>query len=300
MSDSKKSILLATVAILSWSTVATAFKIALRELSVYEMLLVASVTALLVMAGWITVTNRWKEILSLPRKAWAAFAILGLINPVCYYLILFQSYDMLPAQVAQPINYLWPLVLLILIALFTRTPIPGRKYIGMAVSLAGLTVISFGGKAIEGNLSPVGIAIGFGSAFFWALYWLINDKLKHLASDSVSVFLGFLFGTVYLLLGTTVVPVHINSAAGLASGVYIGLFEMGIPFLCFGSALRLTKNPTLINQLCYLSPFMSLIFIAFILHEPIVPSTYIGLILIVAGLIYNQYFASPQKSKRLA
>ncbi len=36
---------------------------------------------------------------------------------------------------------------------------------------------------------------------------------------------------------------------------------------------------------------MSLFFISMILHETIVPTTYVGLVLIVGGLVYNQYFA---------
>lgn len=78
----------------------------------------------------------------------------------------------------------------------------------------------------------------------------------------------------------------------ILSGAYIGAFEMGVPFICFGMAIRTTDNPALINQMCYLSPFLSLFFISLILGETIVPTTYIGLCLIVGGLVYNQYFAT--------
>lgn len=66
---------------------------------------------------------------------------------------------------------------------------------------------------------------------------------------------------------------------------------MGIPFICFGIAIRTTNNPALVNQLCYLAPFLSLFFISFILGEPIVWSTYLGLVLIVGGLVFNQLIA---------
>jgi drug/metabolite transporter (DMT)-like permease len=72
--------------------------------------------------------------------------------------------------------------------------------------------------------------------------------------------------------------------------MYVGGFEMAIPFICFGIAMRITTNPALINQLCYLSPFLSLFFIAVVLQEPIVVTTYIGLALIVAGIVFNEYF----------
>ena len=66
---------------------------------------------------------------------------------------------------------------------------------------------------------------------------------------------------------------------------------MGVPYICFGIAIRETKNPALINQMCYLAPFLSLFIISIVLEEPIMPSTYVGLVLIIGGIIYNQYFA---------
>jgi len=48
--------------------------------------------------------------------------------------------------------------------------------------------------------------------------------------------------------------------------------------------MKLTDNTARISNLIFLSPFLSLIFIHFLLGEDILPSTFIGLILIVAGL----------------
>lgn len=291
MNQNTKSIVLASVAVLSWSTVATAFKIALRQLSTFEMLLIATATSLLIFAVLLTIERKWGELRHIPNKMWAYGAVMGFVNPVAYYLILFQAYDMLPAQVAQPANYLWPIVLLVLLAVFNRQPIAPKKYIGMTVSLVGLTLVSFGGKSVTGYISPVGLALGLGSAFLWATYWLLNEKFKGVVSESVGLFLGFLFGMVYLLIGMIFVPVNIPSTSALLSGIYIGAFEMGIPFVCFGLALRRTSNPALINQLCYLAPFMSLFFISMVLGESISPATLLGLSLIVGGIVYNQYFA---------
>ena len=92
-----------------------------------------------------------------------------------------------------------------------------------------------------------------------------------------------------------VIGVNLNTLPGILSGMYVGAFEMGIPFICFGLAIRKTTNPALINQLCYLSPFLSLFFVSTILGEQIVPTTYIGLILIVAGIVFNEYMVKSKK-----
>ena len=157
MNRSRKSIVFASMAVLSWSTVATAFKVALSYLSVFETLFIACATALVIFTILMTIEKSWGELRKLPAKVWITTAVMGLINPVAYYLILFESYDHLPAQVAQPINYFWPIALLILLAIFNKQPIPKKKYIGMIVSLAGLTAISLGGKGITGSISAYGL-----------------------------------------------------------------------------------------------------------------------------------------------
>ena len=132
----------------------------------------------------------------------------------------------------------------------------------------------------------------------WASYWIVNNKLKDKIDSSVTLFMSFLFGTVYLLAGTFGTDVHLSTLPGVLAGVYVGCFEMGISFLCFGLAIRKTSNPALINQLCYLAPFLSLFFIAIILNEQIVATTYAGLVLIVSGIVFNQYFVSSRKDFR--
>lgn len=290
MKENNKAVALAIAAVLSWSTVATAFKVALSYLTHFEMLLVASITSLLIFAVVLTVQRKWHLVKALSHRTWGYFAFLGLLNPVAYYLVLFKSYDLLPAQIAQPVNYIWPVLLVVLLALFTKQPIPAKKYIGMLVSLGGLIIISAGGKQItDTGIPPIGLALGVMSALLWATYWMVNNRNKDKADATVACFMSFLFGSLYLGLGALIVGVNLNTLPGVLSGMYVGAFEMGIPFICFGLAIRKTTNPALINQLCYLSPFLSLFFVSTILGEPIVPTTYIGLILIVAGIVFNEY-----------
>lgn len=297
MKDEQKSIVYACLAVLSWSTVATAFKIALSYLSHFEMLWVACLTSWLIFAVLLTCQRKWTQVFQLSGKQWGYFAAMGLLNPVAYYLVLFTAYELLPAQVAQPINYAWPIVLLVLLAVFAGQPIPPKKYIGMFVSLAGVALISFGsGSAGDMHVSVEGLLLAALSALLWATYWMINNKNKNQVDGSVALFVTFLFGSIYLSVGALVTGVEIHSVPGILSGMYVGGFEMGIPFIFFGLAMRKTTNPALVNQLCYLSPFLSLFFISVVLGEKIVLTTYVGLCLIVLGIVFNQYFVKEKSS----
>ena len=122
MRNSTSAVVYACIAVLSWSTVATAFKIALTHLTHFEMLLIASCTSLVIFALLLTFQKKWRLVSELSGRQWGYFALLGLLNPVAYYLVLFKAYDLLPAQVAQPINYAWPIVLLILLQFCAAVP----------------------------------------------------------------------------------------------------------------------------------------------------------------------------------
>jgi drug/metabolite transporter (DMT)-like permease len=289
MSKNTKATFCVGIAIMSWSTVATAFKIALNQLTYFELLLVASCTALLIFSVVLTWQKKWVQVQSLSAKQWRRFAFMGLINPVGYYLALFGAYHLLPAQVAQPISYAWPIVLLLLLAFFAHQPIPLRKYIGMFISLGGVALIAWGSGNMGGGSLPInGLIIAIISPFLWATYWMLNDKYKE-TDSMVVLFTGFLFGTIYLFVSACFIGVRIPSLTALLSGIYVGAFEMGVPFIFFGLAIRKSSNPVLINQLCYLAPFISLFFISKILGEKIILITYIGLILIVSGIMFNEY-----------
>jgi len=291
MKENNKALLFTVIAVASWSTVASAFKIGLRHYGYFELILVSAVTAMLIFAGVITVQKKWPLLRRLTLKETGSYAFTGLLNPAIYYLILFKSYDLLPAQIAQPINYFWPILLALLLAVIEKKPVPLFKFIGMTISFGGVVLISVGTEGIAGvELSKPGVLLAFFSAFLWASFWIVNRRNKNV-DGILGLFLSFMFGSVYLSLATLFVPVSLGSLQGFLSAVYVGLFEMAVSFIFFRLALQKTTNPALTNQLCYLSPFISLFLIHAVLGETIYFTTYMGLFLIVFGILLNEYLS---------
>ena len=75
---------------------------------------------------------------------------------------------------------------------------------------------------------------------------------------------------------------------GLIAATYIGVVEMAVAFLLWSVALNLSTNASRVSNLIFLSPFISLVLISRVLGEEISSSTFLGLILIIAGLVYQQ------------
>jgi drug/metabolite transporter (DMT)-like permease len=220
-----------------------------------------------------------------------------MLNPFLYYTVLLRAYDLLKAQEAGTLNYIWPLVLVLLSIPMLKQKISPASILAILVSFSGILMISLHpgeqttagpAQALPGTGHATGVILALSSALFWALYWIFNVRDPREAVGKL--FLNFCFGTGYAVLyawasGTLVIPAW----QGLAGGIYLGLFEMGITFVLWLYALNYSSTTAKVSNLIYLSPFISLVLIHFTVGETILLSTVAGLTLIIAGIILQQY-----------
>ena len=276
-------------AVLLWSTVATAFKLTLAEFTPIQMLCIASIVSAIALTVICGVQGKLGQLSATFFSNPWYYLLLGLINPLAYYVILFKAYDLLPASQAQAINYSWAITLTLMAAVFLGQKIRGKDWLACGFSYVGVIVI-----ATQGNLlgmefeSPLGVGLALLSTLLWAGYWILNTKNK--ADPVVGVLLGFLVAIPFAI-GLSLdegAGWQMISAKGWAAVTYVGLFEMGITFVLWLSALKSTQNTARISNLIFASPFISLMLLATIIGEEIHPSTLIGLVLIISGLVIQQ------------
>ncbi|MDO9340710.1 MAG: DMT family transporter [Bacteroidales bacterium] len=286
MNKTRQSYIYACLAILFWSTVPTAFKISLGELDILPMLTIAALTSTLVLLIVVLAGNKTDLIRKSSAKELLKSAILGFINPFLYYLILLKAYQLLPAQIAQPLNMIWPIILVFLSVPVLRQKIERKSFIALFISFVGVYIISSQGKPFNpGHSDLTGVMLATGSSIFWALYFILNVKDKR--DEAVKLFLNFLFGSVYLVVAMIITgkwQVEIGFKGAVAS-VYVGIFEMGVTFLFWLKALQMAPTTDKVSNLVYIAPFLSLVFVHFILHEPVYYTTPAGLLLIISGIL---------------
>ncbi len=122
-----------------------------------------------------------------------------MLNPFGYYLILFKVYSILPAQIAQPVNFIWPVVLMVLSAPLLKQPIRMTGLIALLISFAGVIVLSSQGNLLHFRIKePVGIALALSSSIVWSLFWIINIKDKR--DDVLKLFLSALISLVFVFI----------------------------------------------------------------------------------------------------
>jgi len=295
MNKTRQSYIYAGLAIFFWSTIPTVFKISLGELDVLTMLTLAALTSMLVLLIVVVSSGKWSLIRENSRKDLLNSAILGFINPFLYYLILLKAYKLLPAQVAQPLNMIWPIILVFLSVPLLGQKIQRKSFVALIISFIGVFLISSQGHPFHfGGSDLTGVFLATGSSVFWAFYFILNVKDKR--DEAVKLFLNFLFGSFYLLAAMTLTGNWYGTLGikGVLGSVYAGVFEMGITFFFWLKALSLATTTDKVSNLVYISPFFSLLLVNFFLNETVYYTTPAGLLLIISGI-----FIQNRKSVRI-
>ena len=288
MEKQKLSFLYAILVVLFWSTIPTAFKLTLKHIDVLPLLFYTSFVSTVIFFLCLLFSKKLHLLISFSQKDYLNSAILGLLNPFLYYCVIFKSYTLLPAQQAQPLNFVWPVMLVLLSIPLLKQKIRARDIIAIFISFFGVFIISTHGDILGFEVdSPGGVALALSSTVIWSLFWIYNVRDKQ--DETARMFLNFSFGFVFisavmLLTGKLELP----NTKGLIGATYIGLFEMGFTFLLWLKALKLSKTTAHITNLIYLTPFISLIVVHFVLGEVILFASIVGLCFIVGGIILQR------------
>ncbi|MBN2350110.1 MAG: DMT family transporter [Bacteroidales bacterium] len=286
--NSRISFIFAGFTILFWSTVASAFKLALQQINFIHLLLIAVISSCISIFLIVLFTGKIKELKFLSAKEVFYSAVLGFLNPYLYYLILFKAYSILPAQIAQPLNFTWP-VMLVLLSIPLLKQKPGWKgLLALLISFSGVLIISSQGNIRNFRIDqPFGVFLALISSLVWAAFWIFNMMQK--TDDIIKLFLNFLFASVYIILTCAFTGnLYVPKNPGSIYAVYIGLFEMGITFVLWLKALQFSESTAKVSNLIYITPFLSLIIIRLVLKENIYTTSVIGLILIVTGILLQR------------
>lgn len=296
MTRQAKAILLALFTVSVWSTIATASKLSLGYLSVAQLVFYASSTSFSVLFITLLVQGKLPLLKTLQAKDFAVSALYGLLNPFLYYLALFKAYELLAAQQAQIINYSWAITMTLLSIPLLGQKVSRTQWLAILISYLGVVVIATKGEVLALRFEqPAGVFFALISTLIWALYWIYNTKDSR--DPVVGLFLNFAFALpvsgLYLLQkeGLQILPWQAYLGA-----VYIGVFEMGISFVFWLMAMRLTDNTAKIANLIFISPFLSLFFINRFVGEAIHPSTLVGLVLVLAGLLLQALMKTSSNS----
>ena len=278
----KKTYLLAGTAILLWSTMATISKLLLGNFDQYQVLCVSALFAAASLFGVNLFTGRLKKLKNYRLQDYLRMLGSGLLGNFFYYIFYYAGAERMPASQAFIVNYLWPIMSVVFACILLKEKMTGRKAIAFVLSFLGVVTVAGGDLLQFDTRILLGMALCAAGAVCYGAFTALNKKwncdaqlsmmLSFCVSFLLSLLLNVLSGTKWSLDRVQLVGLAWNGVCCMAAGS-----------VCWALALA-GGNTAKISNLAYITPFLSLVWVAVFLKEMPTPWSVGGLCLIVLGI----------------
>lgn len=217
----------------------------------------------------------------------AGTLLLGVYGLFGYHFLLFAALAHAPPVQANLVNYLWPLLMVVLAPLFLRGVRLRLRHVASAlIGFAGAALVILGGRGASGGLSA-GLAWGYlpaaGAAFVWASYSLLTQRVRAFPTAAIGLF-ALVSGLLSLLCHALLEPAVHLSARDLGLIALMGLGPLGAAFFLWDAALK-RGDARHIGILSFLTPLLSTLLLVTVRGESPAPSVWLAGALIIGAAV---------------
>jgi len=246
---------------------------------------VVAVLALLAAAWWLE-----GGLPRLTRRQLIGTLLLGATGIFAYNLFFLGALARLPASRTSLIIALNPVVTIAAASLLLGERMSARRWLGVAVALAGVWIVVSRGDVFGSVGGAVGLGelLMFGGVCSWAAYTLIGRRVLEGLTPLAATTWASLWGVA--LLAIAAVPHVRNVGTGdltlpvVLSVLYLGVLGTAVGFVWYYQAVqRLGASRTVIFN--NLVPVFGATFGVLLLGEPLLPSMLLGGAIAVAGVM---------------
>ena len=232
-----------------------------------------------------------------PLKVPAKTLLLGVYGLFGYHFMLFLGLQNAPAVEANLVNYLWPLLIVLLSPVFTKSLSLNFRYVLAAISgFAGAALAITSNSAGFGFASiELGYLFALAAAVIWATYSLGTTKVPSFPTPAIGLFA--------VVSGVLAIVAHFlfEPAATISSGdwlllVVLGAGPLGGAFYLWDAALKI-GDPRRIGLLAFLTPLLSTALLVLVSGESLSWQLLIATALIVGGALLGPRSARESKTK---
>ncbi|MES2601569.1 MAG: EamA family transporter [Pseudomonadota bacterium] len=253
---SSTATLIGLAAILMWSLLA-ALTVATGRIPPFQLLAMTfAIGACVGPATWLWRPSAIRA-LRQPLAVW----LIGIGGLFGYHALYFIALRLAPPAEAGLLNYLWPLLIVLLSSLLPGERLAPHHIVGAVLGFAGTILLFAGNSGSSPDPAHIpGFVAAFVAAFVWAGYSVMSRKLAAVPTDAVA---GFCFATALLAalchfaLETTVWP---ETALQWLAIVALGIGPVGIAFFVWDIGMK-RGDIRVLGAASYATPLLSTAFL---------------------------------------
>ncbi len=289
--ENKRTIghLAALLTIVIWGTTFISTKILLVDFQPVEILFFRFIMGFV--ALFIACPHRMKGV---SRSEELTFAAAGLCGVCLYYLLENIALTYTMASNVGVIISVAPFFTAIMAHFFIKSEekLKANFFIGFAVAIVGIVLISFNGSKFE--LSPMGDILAAAAAFVWACYSILTRKISGYGYPVIQATRRtFFYGIIFMIPALFFFDLKIGltrfaDMTYLFNIVYLGIGASAICFVTWNFAVKIL-GAVKTSIYIYIVPVITIVTSALILKEPVTWISALGTLMAVAGLFISEY-----------
>lgn len=283
--------LAALAAIAMWGVSFVATKAALAEVSPITLIFTRFALGLVVLLLILTIR---REPLILPRNSWPMLVLMGFVGIFIHQMLQAHALTVTTAVRTGWLIGLTPIWSAVLAAVFLRENFDFRKTLGLFLGAIGAIVVISRGDisarifALPETRADLLILV---STVTWAVYTILGQStLKHLGSartTTATIFAGWAMMIPFFVGRTGWKEYQHLSSTTIAAIIFLGVGCSGLGYLFWYAALE-RLEASQVAAFLYLEPMITLLAAVVLLGESVAPTTIVGGIMVLLGVLTVQ------------
>jgi len=221
----------------------------------------------------------WLDLVSWPARVW----LLGVGGLFGYHALYFAALQLAPPAEANLVNYLWPLLIVLLSAPLAGERLGWPHLVGALLGFAGVALLALGRVSFT-SAYALGYALALGCAFAWSLYSVLSRRFGETPTDAIASFCAaaaLLSLACHLVFEPTVWPA--SPLAWLAV-LALGIGPTGGAFYLWDHAVK-RGDIRALGALSYAAPILSTALLVLCGLAPATLSLLLAALLVTAGAL---------------
>lgn len=205
---------------------------------------------------------------------------IGVYGLFGFHLALFAALQNAPAVQANLVNYLWPLLIVVLAPAFIGKRLKAKHALAALAGFLGAALAILSGAQLSGGFE-VGYLYALIAAIIWATYSLLTQRFGSFPTSAIGTF-GFVSGLLAIAAHFVLEPAAVISPSDWLLLLVLGLGPLGGAFYLWDYALK-HGSAQRVGLISFATPLLSTLFLLLATGQNPTPLLFVSAALIIGA-----------------